>query len=300
MDSECVKDIANIAREGAAAQVNSVRVDNSAYVQVLSFPKPNGGIELKSVKPFIDEWAAAPDRRAGIATAMTLQSLIDLTNRHKDEDSVLFANLGASGANISAIFDYHKIDGAPRFGKHRAVYSFPLSEEWKAWQASNGREMKQSEWAAFIEDRIADLAAPSDDESKEFESLFQTKIATPAEMITLSRGMQISVEGKVKEARNLTSGEAEIIFEEVHKDGSGQKLVVPGLFIINIPLFVDAAYTRLIARLRYRRREQSIIWFYQLYRAADMVREAMRQDAAHVAKETVLPLFEGSAEVEVK
>lgn len=292
MDNEGVKEIATLAQ--LATEVKIVEVGG---VSVLSRPDAEGRIILQSAKPFVDEWRMAPERRIGTAKMLTLASLIDFANRQKDADSALFATIdGASSPSIAAVFDYHKIDGSPRFGRHRAVYAFPLSTEWQAWRAMDGKSMTQGDWAAFIEERIAELSAPLDQEVTDYERLFQTKIAVPSDLITLSRGLSISVEAKVRDFRTIQSGETEISYEEVHKDGSGAKLIVPGLFVVRIPLFVDGEPTRLLARLRYRRVDSKIMWFYQLYRADLVLREAMRNDAQTAAKETALPLFEGSPE----
>lgn len=286
-----VKDIAKLARDGDGAKLVSL----GGGVQVLSIPG-DIGVEVQSIKAFVDEWRTAPERRKGTAKMLTLESLTAFVNRQKDGGSALFATLDGPAAGLTAVFDYHQIDGAPRFGGHRALYAFPQSPEWQAWKGRDGKAMEQDAWAAFIEERIAELSAPLDQERTDYESLFQTKIAVPSDLITLSRGMQISVESKVRDFRVLQSGETEISFEEVHKDGSGAKLIVPGLFVIRIPLFVDGVPIRILARLRYRRVEGKILWFYQLYRADLVMREAMRNDAETVARDTALPLFEGSPE----
>lgn len=298
MEIDNVKTIVETAQNAVETQMielsdSSVR---EAKLFIVSRPDGSGKVSLQSVKPFLDEYRTRPERRKGSAKVNTIASLIDLTNRHKDEDSVVFADIDAAAPSVFAVFDYHQKDLSPRYGAHRAVYSFPLSDEWKAWLTKDAASMTQGDWAAFIEDHIADLASPTDGERSEYERLFSTKIAAPSELITLSRGLQISVESKVRDFRTLQSGEVEISYEEVHKDGSGQKLVVPGLFVLNIPLFVDAERTRILARLRYRKANSSVVWFYQLYRAKQELRAAMRLEAEKVASETGLPVFEGTPE----
>jgi uncharacterized protein YfdQ (DUF2303 family) len=293
MESEDrIKEIAELARK--AAQIAVVDIGNG--ISVLSRPDHAGGVQVESLKRLIDEWRTAPERRAGAAKLLTLESLIAFVNRHKDDGSVLFAALDGGSPSLSAVFDYHTLANEPRFCKHRAAYAFPISDEWKAWSASNAKAMSQGDWALFIEEHIAELASPHDQERTDYERLFSTTIATPADLITLSRGMQVTVESKVRDFRTLASGEMEITYEEVHKDGRGEKLIVPGLFIVSVPLFVDAEKTRLVARLRYRKKDSGIVWFYQFYRADAVVREAMRQDADKAASETGLPMFEGSPE----
>lgn len=298
MEIDNVKTVVDVAQAATTPHRFSVVEETvrDLPVHFVAVPVGGGKVEVQSLKPILDQFRTRPERRKGSARVNTIASLIDLTNRHKDDGSVVFADIDAAAPSVFSVFDYHQKDLTPRYGTHRAVYAFPLSDEWKAWLAKDAASMTQGDWAAFIEDHIADLSAPLDAERSEFERLFQTKIATPADLVTLSRGLQISVESKVRDFRTLQSGEVEISYEEVHKDGSGQKLVVPGLFVLNIPLFVDAERTRILARLRYRKANGSIVWFYQLYRAKQELRAAMRLEAERVASETSLPLFEGTPE----
>lgn len=298
MEIDNLKSVFDLARKAPFPELIGV-VEKSVRdeeIPIIARLDGAGRVVLQSLKPFLDEYRTRPERRKGSAKVNTIASLIDLTKRHQDGNSVVFADIDAAQPSVFSVFDYHEQDGSPRYGQHRAVYSFPLSDEWKAWITKDGVSVTQGEWAAFIEDHIADLSVPLHAEQSEYERVFQTKIATPSELITLSRGLQISVESKVRDFRTLQSGEVEISYEEVHKDGSGQKIVVPGLFVLNIPLFVDAARTRILARLRYRRANNSVVWFYQLYRAKQELRAAMRLEAEKVSQETGLPLFEGTPE----
>lgn len=296
MDNEGVKEIGRLAANASSPQVIKLDyLDNN--IEVIAIRDAHGAVRLESAKRFLAEYDGAPERRSGTAKILTLQSFIDLLNRHKDADSAIFGLLDATSPSLLGVVDYHTNDHKPRFGAHRISYAFPISTEWRSWQGMNGKSMTQGEWAAFVEERIADLSSPTVEERGHYETLFQTKIAEPSELIQLSRGMAISVEARVKETRVLQSGESEVIFEEVHKDGAGQKLIVPGLFIINIPLFLDGKPTRVLARLRYRRQEGRLSWFYQLYRPDLVMRDALHADLEQAGAATGLPVFEGTPEV---
>jgi uncharacterized protein YfdQ (DUF2303 family) len=295
VDNEGVKEIGRLAANASSPQV--IKLDHlDGNIEVIATRDGHGCVRLESAKKFLAEYEDAPERRTGTAKILTLQSFIDLMNRHKDADSAIFGLLDAMSPSLLGVIDYHTTDHKPRFGAHRISYSFPISTEWKSWQGMNSKSMGQGEWAAFVEERIADLSSPTLEERDHYETLFQTKIAEPSELIQLSRGMAISVEARVKETRVLQSGESEVIFEEVHKDGAGQKLIVPGLFIINIPLFLDGKPTRVLARLRYRRAEGRLTWFYQLYRPDIVMRDALHADLEQAGTATGLPIFEGSPE----
>lgn len=288
MNEEAVKEIADLAARG-------VEIISVPGVNIASVPVGDGKVEIKSLKPFFDELLTTPERLKGTAKAATLASFIDLVNRHKDDGSAVFADLTSDAPKLTAVVDYHNLDHSPRFTQHRVEYVYPISDQWRAWRGKNGVSLSQLDFAAFIEDRVAELAAPLDAERAQIEPMFGTKFALPSEMIQLSRGLSLNVESKVANINVLRSGEAQIIYEEVHKDGTGQPLVVPGLFVINVPLFLGAEPTRLVARLRYRR-DNGIKWSFHLWRWAETIRDSLLNDLDAVGKETSLPTFEGAPE----
>jgi uncharacterized protein YfdQ (DUF2303 family) len=254
--------------------------------------------KLSSVKSLIEEYRVRPERRMGTATMQTLASFIALVNRHKDENSAVFADMDWKKPGFTAVVDYHEQDDGhePRHLKHRVTYAFPLSEEWRIWNGKNGVPMSQGEFAVFIEDNIANLSAPKDTENDEIAGLFKTRLADPAEVVQLSRGLAVSVDAKVARAVTLQSGEGEMVFEEVHRDGGGQKLTVPGVFMLSLPVFFRGANVRIPARLRYRVKDGAVIWFYQLWRPDTYVTDAITKDRDAVHVETGLPIYEGAPE----
>lgn len=252
--------------------------------------------KLSSVKALIEEYRTRPERRKGMAAIQTLDSFIALVNRHKDEDSAVFMDANWRAPSFTAVVDYHTLARTPRNLTHRISYAFPLSEEWKLWLEKDGKAMTQADFAAFIENRIAELTSPLVPERKEFSATFMTDVAEPAVIIQLSRGLAVAVNAKVSQAVMLQSGEGEIIFEEVHRDGKGQKLSVPGVFMLSLPVFFRGPNVRMPVRLRYRVRDGAVTWFYQIWRPDVYTTEAILAGRDKVAAETKLPIYEGAPE----
>lgn len=249
-------------------------------------------------RDLIEAFRFKPARKAGTARALTLLSFVDLVNRHKTDDSAVFAQTDWTKPGFTAVIDYHQnaAAGAADNLKHRIEYAFPASEEWQAWVKMNGEPMEQAEFAAFLEDRIADLSAPTTAEKTALERDFATTVATPAELIQLSRGLQVNVSSVVKAMTTLQSGEASIQFEEQHAGADGKPLKVPGIFMLGIAPFFMGEKISLPVRLRYRKAGAKILWFYQMYRPDQFVTERVRDDLITVADKTKLPTFEGSPE----
>lgn len=256
--------------------------------------------KASSVKPLVDEWRLTPVRKSGIAKVLTLESLVYLVDRHKTEHSVIFADTDWRKPSLTAVIDYHdkQNGGQADNGKHRVHYEFPLSDSWKAWMKINGEPLPQVEFAEFIEDHIADLASPDTMEEEDWRHKFSFRVAFPNELVSLSRGLQVFSETKVKNVVNLQSGAAQINFEEEHKDANGNKLDVPGMFILSIPPFFRGEPARIPVRLRYRQSGGKLFWICQLYRPDLYITEQVIRDMERAAADTGLPAFQGAPEMQ--
>lgn len=287
--------VAAIARE---AKVIDLRRNPDAPTPVLIVPD---GYQAFDAKPFFDEYLTAPERRTGTAKMNDLPSFIAHTNRFKDEHSALFADRNVP--SLTCVLDYHEqsAKGSARFGTHRSRYEFPLSDEWSAWVGSNGKKMGQADFAAFIEDRITDVAAP--DEAKTSQALkallelLGTSFASPSKLLELSRGLSVREGTSVKNAINLSTGETQVTYATAQSGEDGGPLKVPGAFLIAIPVFQGGALYRLAARLRYRLHGGQILWFYELVDARRVLDHAFTEACDTAKKETALPLFMGKPEI---
>jgi uncharacterized protein YfdQ (DUF2303 family) len=254
---------------------------------------------VNSLTSLFDAWRLHPQRKAGTAEVQTLEAFCDLVNRHKTEHSVIFADTDWRQPSFTAVIDYHeaKNGGRADHGKHRVFYPFPLSEEWKAWNAMNGEKMSQQDFAYFLEDRVPELAATTDEERIWIERDFATQVAVPSQIVELSRGLRVHVASKVKAEHTLSSGEGQIAWEEAHQDDAGKPLKVPGIFIVSIAPFFMGEKMRIPVRLRYRVHAGSVTWFYQIYRPDQFVTEHVRQALFDAKDRTKLDAFEGKPEM---
>ncbi|MEQ1951002.1 DUF2303 family protein [Mesorhizobium yinganensis] len=297
-----IKTIADLASEASSIALAPLFAPDEA----LGLPKHipvafiNGKQpEVRSLAQLFEYYRLHPARKAGQAEALTLESFLELANRHKTAHSVIFANTDWTKPALTAVIDYHeaKSGGLADNCRHRVHYAYPLSEEWKEWIKLNGEPMKQAEFAYFLEDRVAELSAPTDHERVTLEQQFATKIATPAQVVELSRGLKVNVDTRVKTAVTLQSGEGQIAWEEAHNDATGQALKVPGLFMLSIAPFFMGDKIRLPVRLRYRPAGANITWSYALYRPDLAITEHVRQTLFEAREKTGLPVYEGKPEI---
>lgn len=253
---------------------------------------------LSSVAEIFEPYRLHPQRKTGTAHVTTLATFIELTRRHASEHSAVFADIDWTKPSLTAVIDYHpeRIHERADFCQHRVHYDFPLSDEWQAWRQANGAKMSQLEFAQFLEDRIAELATPTAEERDQLGELFATTLAVPTELVELSRGLQVNVDSRIRNAHVLASGEASIAFEETHQDASGKPLRVPGMFMLSLAPFSRGEVLRTAVRLRYRARDGVLTWFYQIYRPDQFIADAVESALQQVAQETQLPVYAGAPE----
>ncbi|MFI3903739.1 DUF2303 family protein [Ochrobactrum sp. S1502_03] len=254
---------------------------------------------ISGVDHILEKYRVFPSRKRGTAHVQTLDALIDLTNRHKTEDSAIFANLDWTKPSLTSVIDYHRntSGGDADNCQHKIHYEFPLSDDWKLWIKNDAEIMGQQDFAIFLEDRIPDLASPTDGEIATIERDFNTTVAAPSQLVNLSRKMQVNVSSQVKTETKLQSGEGQIQWEETHTGADGQPVKVPGIFILSIAPFFMGEKVRIPVRLRYRMSNQKVVWFYNIYRPDLVITQQVESDLLTLTKQTELPSFAGKPEV---
>lgn len=304
VEGATVEAIAALAREGSAPTILQVPTKGLGTDLPDNVPILWDRHEQKVISLLGEVRAAKPPlERVGTAIVTTLSSFIELVNRHKDDGSVIFAKTSWPAPNLTAVIDYHTAGETKvaRRGKHRIAYPFPLTDEFKVWVAGHGKPFKQGDFAEFMEEHAAELASPNQYEINTFEPMFKERFGTPAEILDLSRHLEVNVGAKMKSAVRNASGERQMVFETEHTGANGQPIDIPGIFIVSVAPFLagdaEPEVVRIPARLRYRASGGEVVWFYQLYRWEFFLRERVQGDLAHATKETSLPAFEGAPEM---
>lgn len=298
--------MANEEQTGAAAIIGAMRdlhtpevidLDPAGVIGadqgVVALPR---GMELKDLLPFLDARLPAPRRIRGVATHTTLESFIAHAKMFGDAPAAIFANDNRDAPKLVSVFDYHA-PGKPRFGEHRGVYAFPLSDEWLAWQRAS-KSMSQVEFAQLIEDRLLDVASPdaAPPATSQLCISLGLTLATPTQLMALSRGLTVRAEHKATQAVTLSSGELQVAFEEKHTTVDGKPLTIPGAFLLALPVFRGGERYFVPARLRYRLNAGQVTWQVILHRADAVFDDAFTGACTKAAAETTLPVFRGTPE----
>lgn len=281
----------------------------------------------RSVENLFDDHRAAaeflkPARRKGTARFADLASLIAWANRFKGETSALFAKPDMSAPTLTCIADYHAEgpadvmsatgDAGARHCHHRAVYDFPLSNEWKAWMGISGKGLDKDNMGEFIEAQAKDIMDPSpavlkgnvSDKNQPWENrLIETaqkiegRFGQLAQLLAMSRQFQVFETSDLKVATNRNTGEAEIQFLNEHKDANGQKLNIPNLIIIAIPVFLGGDPYRMAVRFRYRKSGPTVKFILSIYNPEKVFEAAFKEAVQEATTDTALPTFMGTPEI---
>lgn len=267
---------------------------------------PTGQTLVKFTRAEFEAMADAPFERRGKATLQTVESFIAHVKRFADGDSAIFANFDRAAPSLLAVLDYHRAGAtaAPRWGHHRADFNFPLSDQWKAWTGRDRKPMSMIEFALFLEDRVLDVQdIAADDPGLNADQRLYLKatggsLAGKGSLLAISMSLKVNESSTVKEARNLTSGEAQIQFEDSHETQvRGDTVKMPSAFVIAIPVFKGATdFFRILARFRYRKTAEGLKFWYELWNVDATFDVAFREACEAVENETGLPLLFGKPE----
>lgn len=217
------------------------------------------GRKIEDLAPYFDKLRDAPRRIEAAARVTTVASFIDYLNRFKSADSAIFAIDDAASPSLLGIVDFHGQGdkAAPRFGAHIVRYSFPISDQIKAWSAISGNGMSHEAMATFIADRQFDIANPpldwmqvkpetiallthllnlGDDEGQVDDNaedaddgddryvprsalykLRQIRFGSAQRLIQLARTVEVSINAKATAGYNPKTGERTVAFTEEHE-----------------------------------------------------------------------------------
>lgn len=285
---------------------------DGSLVPVLTLPP---GRTLSSVRPFLDELAPAPRRIRQTARLFDEASFIRHVREHACPHSRIFANPHAQPTpHMVAVYDYHsraikpveETDDSPcdylpipRFGENRAVYPLRIAREWETWTKHAGSAMPPAAFAEFLEANVVDVLSPASELSPTTAQLLSDldlKLASPSQLVALSRNLAINVDVAVRQAQTLSSGEIAITYVEQHRDSEGAPIRVPNAFLLGIPIFFGGPRFTILARLSYRVASQRVNWTFTLHRADEAREVAFAEVCERVAKETDVVVFSGSPE----
>lgn len=226
----------------------------------------------------LSAYSLRPARRSGGVVFDEPGSFEAYVNEFKGSGSTrLYAKLDAN--EVIAVFndDDAKTDGAGAWRDHRASLRVQATEEWQAWRRADRKWFDQTTFAEFLEERLADIAAPP-----------------AADLIEIARTFTASNNIAFRSAINLTSGETQFRYEEELEGKAGAKgqIAVPSEFALFLSVYEGTDPEEVTARLRWRLKDGNLSIGYLLIDASKIEREAFRDEVTNMAAATgIEPLY---------
>ncbi len=250
-------------------------------------PQSDGSVKVEYL-----ERPDTPARKSGTVKVNDVESFIEATTRHKDDNhTVIYAAL--QPAQFLAVINDHQDstrasqsghDGA-RWRDHRVAFPLAHSNEWRAWLEKDGKTFAgQEEFAYFIENNLPDFKTPEGGRMLDIALNFRAK-------------QSVSYKG----AARLQNGSVELNYQEITEGSAGPtgKFTIPEEFTISIPVWTGLDQKKYIveARLRYRVKSGGISIWYDLNRPHKVIEQAFA-DTLHTIETSLgkTPIIFGTPE----
>jgi uncharacterized protein YfdQ (DUF2303 family) len=240
--------------------VGPYATDDSDGIHLFAVPK---GYQVEKIDT--EKLNAGPRRFAGLARTDDLESFVAYTARHCTEATVLWIDLDplTSKLQLRAVIDDHA-NHMPGWRGHAVTYAPRPSVEWTKWLGANGKVFGQAEFAAWMEDQLADIATVDG-------------LPSGADMLTMLLDFEAKQDMRVKSSVRLQSGGVQLEYVDTDDAATISRMKVFDRFAIGIPAFWGGQRYRIDARLRYRTGEGKVKFWYELIRP-DRVLDAAAHD----------------------
>lgn len=270
IESNLVSDIRelSIAAYTPATQIPVAVVPNNHTVKSLEDYQLNPSIIRQSVR------------------LISASSLIAYTKQYSDLRTAIFAD--KVNTCIVSVLDYHTAATAdtaqaPQWGKHRATYDCPFSDEWKEWHSKDKSAMNQTDFGEFLENHIQDIAPISDN------------YAGPSgtDLLEMVLAFSETRKAEYKSVKRLQDGTLQLSYSD-EKSGSGNTKL-PEKISLAIAPFHNGEKYQVEARIRYRLRDGQLVLWYELIEPKKIVEHAFTAIVVDLEEQLQdIPVYEGS------
>lgn len=193
-------------------------------------------------------------------------------------------NVNSGVMTFTCIIDDQHTD-VPSHCSHTANFMAHRSPEVETWLANTGRQKKQGEFAMWLEDVAGDIFAQND----------TRRSPSGAEMLQMAQSLEFSADLRLRSVMRNRDGGIDLQYISADDAGTEERMRIFERFAISIPIYRGAENWVIEARLRYRRQDAQVIFWYDLDRpdraieaAGDAMIQRIREATAPV------PLYLGS------
>lgn len=235
-------------------------------------------------KDSLEEFLAAPVRKRAKVSVSDSNGFAAYMIKHAEVGAMIYADVDTIKEQFTlvGVLNDHSNE-IPGWRDHTCTLSRKRSVEWTRWASKNKAPMPQSEFAAWIEDNLADIAGVEG-------------MPTGSDMLQMALGFERTSEKRLKSRINLQSGGFRLEYVDDEDKDTRTSMEVFSRFAIGIPVFdgSSAAY-QIDARLKYRESSGKLSFWYELIRTDRVFRQAVEEEVSEISKATELIVINGSA-----
>ncbi len=232
----------------------------------------------------VEHFLAAPVRKRSSVSVSDSNGFAAYMIKHAEVGAMIYADVDTIKEQFTlvGVLNDHSNE-IPGWRDHTCTLSRKRSVEWTRWASKNKAPMPQSEFAAWIEDNLADIAGVEG-------------MPTGSDMLQMALGFERTSEKRLKSRINLQSGGFRLEYVDDEDKDTRTSMEVFSRFAIGIPVFdgSSAAY-QIDARLKYRESSGKLSFWYELIRTDRVFRQAVEEEVSEISKATELIVINGSA-----
>ena len=203
---------------------------------------------------------------------------IAYVNRFKTAATVMFASISDTGAQLTAIIDYHSPE-KPDYGSHRAGFTLERTTDWNNWMGNDRKAMAQLAFAEFLENHQHLIAEPNG-----------------AELLELVLTLEGKNDVAWQSVERLKDGGAKLLYDEVVNVTGATKagtMKLPDQIGAGIQVFQGCPKVPVLARLKYRMAERKISLWYETIMPHVLVRTAVAEVVSAIQETTQITAWPG-------
>lgn len=197
----------------------------------------------------IERRLPAPTRKH---TSIAVHDLESLLAYAADQDAASAGYIYADTVAYRLIAVFNDNRGPhPGWRDHRCTYAAAFTPEFDRWRSNDRKQMGQAAFAEFIEDNLADLHGTEAQRLLDVATTLNAKTAI-----------------QFRSARRLDNGQVQLNYHEAIEATAGQDgaLEIPRQFTLGLRIFRNGEGYQISARLKYRMRDGSVQFWYELDR----------------------------------
>lgn len=226
-----------------------------------------------------------PLRKRGKVTTTDSKGFIFYTAKHGNRDSsVIYADIDAEASkfNLVCVLNDHSGEADGQDWKdHLCIFTPTQAIEWRRWVGHDRKQFSQAEFAAWLEDNLADVATVDG-------------MPTGADILQMSLGFEATADKRLRSKLNLQSGGTQFEYVDDEDKDTRTRMQVFERFTLGLPVFDGSTSAYPIeARLKYREKDGRMIFWYELIRPDRVFKTAVQDELALISTETGFAVVAG-------